>query len=965
MAVYGDRLYPNLGKFKEFISEKIEILEKRDERINVYDVILGTWNVSDQNIRTFLDMYNNVIKDGCAMHTYERANDLEKTRGLMIDLDIYQDSNHIIYTNDFLSDFIEEIYCVIANICGITSGHPKERVIVTRKTDVEKTDGQIRPYKDGIHILFPGMRMTKSLRVYIMNALKESCPTMVTNAIKERTEEGYDLMQTNSDPSTWIDLNASNVPTLLLGSQKVNSVKKPHEIAFTGDVRIVKFRQLNMGEFKIREFDDILGASLLVLKVANQTYTDYKTDHEIKKQEIQIPEDDDEELEIDAASIQDPEGAYLKKLLDILPPKYYDDYKLWYSVLCALSSVSQRYRNIGLWFSKKSKKFNKTSFEETWTNVSIGSSSGSGKQLTKRSIIYWAHKENPIKFQEISATNYYKILLDSLMKKSGKLGHGSHAELLYTMFSHKYVYGTMVDKKKGRNSIECWYEFVMAEDPHSHGEVFKWRADPEAIFLKKYIMNNYSVVLNEGEKYITSRIESLNSDTQQEQFKQWSIILKNFRKNKELVDDINYVEKIVKAAKLWFSRDRFIEKLDAEQNIIGVSNGIIKTGRKTKLISRHHEYLIMVKTEAAYIPYDPMCKAINHILKIFRQVYIEPDMCEYFWYLASTALDRRPITGRILFIIGSGSNGKTITVNFLQNTLGLDLCASMKMAILTGLSGKANEADSAFMMAVGKTLLLFDEGSGSDIINSEKVKNIINCNKQSSRDLFQSQLNFGLYANAISTSNHPPIIRSTDTDDGFWRRLWFYRAKAKFTNNPDPNRKHEFPVDKEIETKLVHDPVYINATLSILTRYYEKFISEYDGDLNKIPCETLVRETAEFREQQDRTLRYCYSNIIISPRSSLSISELGMNYSNWALKFSNENITALKAEEFLSSSHIGRFKTGYEYIGIRLKDHKPVNSQEYEMTYSEYTKMTPEARSSYDKDVATFLQSISEDNGVF
>jgi phage/plasmid-associated DNA primase len=340
------------------------------------------------------------------------------------------------------------------------------------------------------------------------------------------------------------------------------------------------------------------------------------------------------------------------------------------------------------------------------------------------------------------------------------------------------------------------------------------------------------------------------------------------------------------------------------------------------------------------------------VKKIFSQVYRDPDVCDFVWYMASTGLDRRQVTGKMLFILGSGANGKTATMNFIQNAIGLNLCASIKMALLTGQSGKANEADSAFMQAKGKTLVIFDEGSGSDVLNSEKVKNIINNNAQSGRDLYGLQENFWLHCCAFNTSNHEPIIRSSDTDHGFWRRVYFTQAKSKFTENPDPNKPHEHDIDPEIESKLTSDPLHLNAVLSIMTYYYEKLMTDYGGNLNHVPCDTIKEETRKFRKDQDKSFRYCYERIIISPIYTIGASELGEDYSNWAVKQFKDSINASKAENYLSTSALGDFKSGFDYVGIRMKSYGPVNKAKHELTFAEYTSMDDKERREYNEKAA-------------
>jgi phage/plasmid-associated DNA primase len=314
----------------------------------------------------------------------------------------------------------------------------------------------------------------------------------------------------------------------------------------------------------------------------------------------------------------------------------------------------------------------------------------------------------------------------------------------------------------------------------------------------------------------------------------------------------------------------------------------------------------------------------------------------------------------MFFIVGGGSNGKSITMSFIQNALGLNLCASMKMALLTAKNAnKANEADSAFMQAKGKTLLVFDEGSGNDILNSEKVKNMVNCNAQTARELFSIQENFFLHANSFCSTNHFPIIKSSDTDYGFWRRVLFYTAKSKFLERPDPKKPNEYKVDSEIEATLIKDPVYLNATLSIMAHYYEKLCTEYGRNINRVPCPTIIAETQKFREGQDKSFKYCLERIVLSPTSSILGSDLGVDYSNWAMTQYNDHIVASKAEEYLANNILAKYKSGNEYFGIRIR-HGGIRKSKGEMAFSKYMEMTNEEQALYDEKARELMKENEE-----
>lgn len=968
-----EKFIAEIRQFKEFINKNIEKVEPKSTKCNAYDILLGNWFIPKQSTDQFLSSYDACIQKSAEMHTYERSDDV---RGIMIDLDIDQTSGQEIYSDEFFLELSDEISAFIYGIIGPGATYT-DRIFVTRRQEITKADkydsnGNML-YRDGIHIIYPSIRISKAFRKYIFKKLREGIMGMIDNVIDTYVQMvDRELYRASSDFTTWVDEHAVVVPCLLPGSQKIDTTKKPHKIIFSGIVAYNPKKTCAKRSDKV--WADISGPMVLVLEHSSypNNYYQVPDDLDIGSQELAIlaaqqEEEDDESVDIDTISIQNPEAAYITKLLGILPSKYYDDYEHWFKVLCALSSIGHRFKCIAQWFSKKSKKYNKEYFEGVWSELTMGQKT---KKITKRSIMYWAKKENPVKFAEIDAFCYMKLLIDFIVETSGSFGHGKHAKLLFNILSHKYVFSSQVDHKNAKLSKKCWYSFVMPDDNHRYGEIFKWRAEPEAVSLKRYIMENYTAALsNEGMKYINDKIDNINPAENAEASKHWANIKKNFKTTITKLNDISYIEKVTRAAELYFERREFIDELDKAPQIIGVANGILKVGAQCKFIAKHHEYPIMLHTAASYVPYEETSGAVQRIRKIFSQVYRDPDVCDFIWFMASTGLDRRQVTGKMLFILGSGANGKTATMNFIQNALGLNLCASIKMALLTGQSGKASEADSAFMQAKGKTLVIFDEGSGSDVLNSEKVKNIINNNAQSGRDLYGIQENFWLHCCAFNTSNHDPIIRSSDTDHGFWRRVYFTRAKSKFTENPDPNKTHEYNIDPEIESKLTSDPLHLNAVLSIMTYYYEKLITTYGGNLNNVPCNTIKEETNKFRQEQDKSFRYCYEKIIISPIGVIGASELGEHYSKWATLQFRDSINASKAENYLSTGVLGTFKSGFDYVGIRMKEHGPVNKAKNELSFAEYVAMDDKEKSIYNEKATNirieFEKQRTKDNEEF
>lgn len=927
-----------LHKFNEFI-KTLPIIPTKDKRANVYDAARGNWLVDENATAEFLDVYQAVIDNGIIMHTYERAEE----RGLMVDIDICQTSKNAIYTDLFFERIAKGIYTVITD--ALPSHVGPARVVITRRTEITPIDDKPGYFKDGVHVLFPSIRMNKALRIHILESIKSEFDGIFTDA---DSKDDYSAI---SDHTKWIDTHAARVPVNLIGSCKPGNTKKPHKVIYTGEFKLMKQRKgLSVEGVEVRP-ENMAAFACLVLKAPGMQYESYAMDvktYEPTNDEEVFETDVDENIESDNFAANNPEALYMRELVNILPSKYYDDYDLWIKVLAALSSMGQRYRCIALEFSKKSSKFDHASFAATWDSVSQSGRSTTDGCLTKRSIIYWARMENPTRFNAISEHSFMRVLLTTMFACGGKFTHADHAKVLAALMSHKYVFAKKI--AGFRASTPCWFEFVTPEDQHRYGEVWKWRPEPDGDFLGIYIMDQYKAILNQGKQYLKEERDKLNSETDKDALKNLDFIDKAFRSTIQKLGDEGNIKNIIKSAQRVFKRRDFWDELDKAEDYIGVANGVLHVGEKVTLIARHHEHPIYLSLKAAYTPRDETCAAVRRVEEIFRQVYPEPDVYDFVWYMAATGLDRRPVTGKMFFIMGGGSNGKSITMSFIQNAMGLDLCASMKMALLTAKNAaKANEADSSFMQAKGKTLLIFDEGSGNDILNSEKVKNMVNCNAQTARELFSIQENFFLHANSFCSTNHPPTIRSTDTDHGFWRRVLFYTAKSRFVENP--REANEYMVDPDIEGRLIKDPAHLNAVLSIMGYYYEKFASVYGKNINKVPCPTIQAETRAFREGQDKAFKYCVERIIVSPGSTVMSSELGADYSNWVMTQFNDHITASSSEKYLATSVIGDYKREHMYVGVRVRANGSSKVRRGEVAFGTFMSMTNEEKAEFKKSI--------------
>lgn len=873
----------HLKALRLFISKRLYKTEKGNDETNLFDTTpnnSGTWILRKDDAPEFFELYQKCVGSNLELHFVEKSKK-DGSRGIMIDLDIYQTSSVRLISVESLKYLVRDIYRLIVD--NISEGADAiHHAYVIAKPEVVKVDNKMHEgnmvFKDGMHILFPTIQVPKQFRKWLLD-------TIADKGILEDNLEA-DMNGRHIGPIVdMLDRNSAHVPVYLFGSCKNGGTK--YDL-----IKKYECKTLHRRSYPEYSIDEIRFANAIE-ETANMSLVHHVgtikkitcVPHEdIMKEDT--PEIEEEEIgnanadadpDLDMFTSQNAEAAYLKSLLDILPDSFARDYDKWRSVLCALAHCGDRFKCVARAFSKRCpEKYSEIYFEESWENARLGRTD---KPLTKRSIIYWARKHSPEKYQEVHKKSYFNILYQAVMDSQGIIEHGHIAQVLEIMIANKYCYDGTVDRKSKRNVGGAWYEFIFPEDDHLHGELYKWRLQPDGDSIMKYMMRNLPSVYNDILVFIEKRIEEAGDDKAASKY--WNFMFKNVKASKRNLQKIPYIRGCMDALRLFLRRLGFTAELDSYSNVIGVANGVLRVGPRTEFINRYHEYRISTGIVTSYRDYDKTNPYIIKVKQLFKDIIPEKDARRKIRMILSTGLDRRPGTMGVFFN-GGGSNGKSTLSTIVQNTLGLDICGTLRMSVLTGKDAEANQADSAFMKAKGKTLLFLDEANQGDILNPKKVKNLINAGVMSGRDLYGAEENIKLHCNFVSLSNYPLIINCSDW--GLWRRICCYNAKVKFVKDPEEGNMFEKKIDRSYEMEVINDRRYLEATLSILCHDYEKLWDLYDGDIHSIPSETIDNETRIYRKSQDRLYNFCLDMLVKSPNTNTTIEDLCNTYVTWLKK---------------------------------------------------------------------------------
>ncbi len=948
----------------EFLKEYIITKKDKDysEKINFCDIKTKTnYCIPNNKVSDFTKLVND-----CRLHhiplnftEYQKNSTIEERKGsgLFLDFDLYFNSEKDTLNNCNFTELINEILTTSINILDYNLNEYDDEntnndgdddeitlimsnqiyvvyVAILKKEKVEY-DEKKQQYKNGFHMIIPNILLSKDVRKYFITKLFEN------KKIKAN------IKKTNLiNPDDFLDKNSAHVPHVLFGSSKVG--KKPYILHSVSKVIIKKGyvepvinvteQFLNKDVNLVHEFNLNYRGSKNIIKQKQYVAPKKSILDKIKLYDEQIPDNgsdaiermmEDLESDINTLCLDIVNMKYVKGLLEILSVNRLTDYGTWRDVIYVLANTSEQYHKLAHWVSARAKDvYDPNAVDKLW--IDARNSNSANKSLTLRSLYFWARQDNPDRIKEFEDLALFNQINKDIHDKitEGKLNHYEFARYIYITHREKYV----VDKSTTNGKL-VWFEFVTScTSCFEHGEIYKWRELP-------YLPNTISGFISEKLKFIiTKNIEDLEkkieaSEGECNEIKYYQKLIKNTKSSTGKLSCSNFKGNVFKELQLMMLSSNFVNKLNLDANILGVGNGVLvldniyeHNGIKIpKLIKSYHEYKITNFTPVDYIPYNPESKYIQKMEELINDLFPpnEQDAKEFIMYFLASSLDFHAKESLLLICCGNGSNGKSFLMDLLNNVLGEHYSKKISMDFFTGGRGKSSTADPEAMSLIGKRFAYSSESSPDDKLNVEKIKEYTGHERMSVRGLYQNQVNVKLHCNFAIITNHLPVIETFD--HGSWRRFLFYNFKYKFVEG-DPENEFEKKMDKNVSNVIKEDKRYQEALLSILVKYYIELQEKYNGDIKKLPHQTLITETDDYRNTLDHINNFIYSFIVINKKETIqfNIMILVNRYKEWYEqrigKYTKSNKYII--DSFCNSiirNHIHKLKhDDYACSGIRI-----------------------------------------------
>tara|TARA_Y100000389_G_C17458382_1_gene519781 strand:+ start:122 stop:3016 length:2895 start_codon:yes stop_codon:yes gene_type:complete len=860
----------------------------------------GSWSIPDKYLTYFYDNYSEncfILKND--FHFTEKHISVSP---ILIDIDLrYNLENPTrLFDITFIKKIINLYIKIIKDSYENVEDSLLESYILLKDNPIFDKDR----YKDGIHIVFPYLVTTPEYQKWFRHSL-------LTNYKSELKDIFSEIHFTNSYADIFDDKVIFDTNWQLYGSKKPGNI--PYVLKYildsncniiTNEYSDINNYEVNKNLIKLFSIRNKIETKLILNKdnVKMDKWLEDNKQTIIKKTERQLSSRETiksikkkiSDSKIFGNCGQDYHLNYVKDLtVECLSSDRADNEDSWYKTGMLLHNLDYSLLDSWIEFSKKSPKFKCGECEIKWESLPTYPNKKDSGELSIGSLIYWAKHDNLDKYNEIHS-RYHTNLdnnseLSKLLTKSSGLAHTDIANVLYRYFNG---YGNAAETRFVCYNIpkRLWCEFK----PDLH----RWLEDGEDnaghCIRSTFDQEIYKLYID-YDKNLSDKISKAMEENDEEE-------RERHEKRKEKIVKLMHSLKVCafRDTLLKESCNRFLYKdirniLDTKEEIINFTNGVYDLENDVFRDGRPDDY-ITLSTKNEYINYSYTTPEIIQLQNILEKMLPIKAVREYFLLILSSCLSGKLWFEKFFVLCGSGSNGKSRLIEFINSCFG-EYFHQMNVQALCSKRAASTAADPELALLRGKRIVTFQEPSKDETMNVGKLKEWTGGDSIQTRELYKGPIKFKPQAKWFLICNDIPQVPSDD--DGTWRRLTIINFPSKFLpRHKFTGRGYEFEGDPNIGETL--DSLK-SAFIWLLIQYYSKFKNLMKTTGLEEP-EEVKASTNEERKKNNPIKQFIDDKIFYSsdPKDKFKITEIYNVFKDNMLDggFQLKNIP--KREEFKS-----------------------------------------------------------------
>lgn len=741
-------------------------------------------NVPDEKYSEFINLYGLALTNGVSLHFTEKPLDPSPLR---VDIDFkfaipeekfgvfnQQDQTQHkrkydrVYTEKDVFKIVDNYFQIINKYLAVCD-ESNIAYVMEKPNPVEFRN----KLKDGLHIIFPHIIVSNNVQNFIRKKILDVAGDMFKDLPICNDYESI-IDKAIIDVNCW-QMYGSKKPDC--DSYRVSSIYKfmnvsseeclgttvKHEHIFTANdeiefIKLFSMRTLNV-ESKLTETKDEYKNTIneyvkhVLPSIDNRLKTKLHNNIFAKS------------LNINKNYIAEDELTLVKRLVgECLSHNRADNYTDWINLGWVLRNIDYRLLDTWVEFSKISSTYMEGECQVLWNkmrkdNMGIGT------------LRWWSKEDNYHKYQEIVDESIIP-LIDLSIRSDG--AHYDVARVVYAQYKDDFKSITR----------DIWYKY----DKKRH----RWVRAREGLDLRLILSKDICKKFIERGHYFNS-LDTINEIQKALNNETAKVALKIAQQLK----NASYKDNIMKECRTLFIDDNFEELLDSRSHLIGFDNGVYDLKMHIFRDGMPDDY-ISYSTKINYVAYNPDSLEATEINDFFGKIFTNKNLRNYVLDVLSCVIDGSIAQERFYIFTGQGSNGKSRLLDLIQKSVGEYYCI-LPIALLTQKRAASNAAQSELERTKGRRFAVMQEPSEQDKINIGLMKELSGNDRILARGLYKEPFEFKPQFKMILTCNELPDVPSDD--GGTWRRLKVCNFSSKFTENPNPNKPTEFPMDLELSDK--------------------------------------------------------------------------------------------------------------------------------------------------------------------
>jgi len=260
-------------------------------------------------------------------------------------------------------------------------------------------------------------------------------------------------------------------------------------------------------------------------------------------------------------------------------------------------------------------------------------------------------------------------------------------------------------------------------------------------------------------------------------------------------------------------------------------------------------------------------------------------------------------TPAVFFLIGSGSNGKSVFINTISNLVGKENTCNISFNLLS---------DETYILELYQKMVnISGETPHAKNIHTDVIKAVTAGDWVTGRELYKQPMKFRPFAKSFLAMNEAPSIK--DTSHGMWRRIWVINFPRKFD---------EDEMDRRLEEKLILE------LSGIFNWALEGYKSLKDKDFALEECDSMKKAKKSYRSITDSARAYISEYLVNTGNENdeIRLSDLFKLYQEYCIEEGEENIQnkgdfkkALKNMKYKIANSTKDNNKVYVY-NVKLKD---------------------------------------------